>query len=82
MAENLVGFSPAQSPRRNGDSMSVSTTTHVNFRGETREARVFYQSVLGGEVAVVCADIHAAEEPAQSDQVALGHLDAPTGSRS
>jgi hypothetical protein len=37
---------------------------HVNCPGKAREARVFYQSVLGGEVAVsVCAGIYAVEEP-------------------
>jgi PhnB protein len=60
--------------------MSVSTTTHVNFRGQAREALEFYQSVFGGEAAIATyADIHAVEEPAQAGQVAFGRVDAPNG---
>lgn len=58
--------------------MSVSTTTHVNFRGQAREALEFYQSVFGGEIAIATyADIHAVEEPAQAEHVAFGRVDAP-----
>ncbi len=60
--------------------MSVSTTTHVNFRGQAREALEFYKSVFGGEISIATyADIHAIEEPAQADQVAFGRVDAPNG---
>ena len=33
--------------------MSVTTTTHLNFRGDARAALEFYQSVFGGRLAVV-----------------------------
>ncbi|GAA0511877.1 VOC family protein [Paractinoplanes deccanensis] len=33
--------------------MSITTTTHLNFRGDARAALEFYQSVFGGDVAVV-----------------------------
>ncbi len=60
--------------------MSVSTTTHVNFRGQAREALEFYKSVFGGEISIATyADIHAVEEPAQADHVAFGRVDAPNG---
>jgi hypothetical protein len=60
--------------------MSVSTTTHVNFRGQAREALEFYQSVFGGEISIATyADIHAIEEPAQAAHVAFGRVDAPNG---
>lgn len=60
--------------------MSVSTTTHVNFRGQAREALEFYQSVFGGEIQIATySDIHAVEEPAQTDHVAFGRVDAPNG---
>ena len=60
--------------------MSVSTTTHVNFRGEAREALAFYQSVFGGDVSIATyADIHAVEQPDQADRVAFGRIDAPNG---
>lgn len=60
--------------------MSVKTTTHVNFRGQAREALEFYRSVFGGEISLATyADIHAIEEAGQSDQVAFGRVDAPNG---
>lgn len=60
--------------------MSVSITTHVNFRGQAREALAFYQSVFGGEISIATyADIHAVEEPHQADHVAFGRVDAPNG---
>ena len=30
--------------------MSITTTTHLNFRGEARAALGFYQSVFGGRI--------------------------------
>ena len=33
--------------------MSVETTTHLNFRGDARAALELYQSVFGGDLAVV-----------------------------
>ena len=60
--------------------MSVSTTTHINFRGQAREALAFYQSVFGGETAIATyQDIHAVEHPDQADQIAFGRVDAPNG---
>jgi PhnB protein len=32
--------------------MSVTTTTHINFRGQAREALEFYQTVFGGESSI------------------------------
>ncbi len=32
--------------------MSVQTTTHLNFRGDAREALTFYQSVFGGHLVI------------------------------
>jgi PhnB protein len=60
--------------------MSVTTTTHVNFRGQAREALEFYRSVFGGEVTLATyADIHSVEDAAQADHVAFGRVDAPSG---
>lgn len=60
--------------------MSVSTTPHVNFRGQAREALAFYQSVFGGETSIATyADIHAVEDGGQADHVAFGRVDAPNG---
>ena len=60
--------------------MSVTTTPHVNFRGEARGALEFYQSVFGGELSIATySDIHAVEEPGQAEHVAFGRVDAPNG---
>lgn len=33
--------------------MSVTTTTHLNFRGQAQAALEFYQSVFGGELVAL-----------------------------
>ncbi|GAA1500745.1 VOC family protein [Dactylosporangium maewongense] len=33
--------------------MSITTTTHLNFRGDARQALEFYQSAFGGEIVLV-----------------------------
>jgi PhnB protein len=39
--------------------MSITTTTHLNYRGHARAALNFYQSVFGGEIAAITfADAH------------------------
>jgi uncharacterized glyoxalase superfamily protein PhnB len=32
--------------------MSVTTTAHINFRGDARKALEFYQSVFGGDISI------------------------------
>lgn len=60
--------------------MSLTTTPHVNFRGQARAALEFYQSVFGGDLSIATyADIHAVEQPDQADLVAFGRVDAPSG---
>lgn len=60
--------------------MSVTTTVHINFRGDARKALEFYQSVFGGDLMIATyADIQAVEDPAQADQVAFGRVTAPNG---
>lgn len=62
--------------------MSITTTTHVNFRGQARAALAFYQSVFGGQTMIASyRDIHAAEDEAHADDVAFGELHAPSGFR-
>ena len=62
--------------------MSVTTTAHINFRGQAREALEFYQSVFGGEAVIATyADIHQVEDPAQAGSVAWGQVQAPNGFR-
>lgn len=62
--------------------MSVSTVTHLNFRGEARAALEFYQSVFGGELALFTyADAHNVRDPSEADQLMWGQVAADSGFR-
>ncbi|WP_129839450.1 VOC family protein [Streptomyces sp. RFCAC02] len=62
--------------------MSVSTVTHLNFRGDARAALTFYRSVFGGDLAVVThGDTGEARVPAEADQVSWGQVTAEGGFR-
>ncbi len=62
--------------------MSVTTTTHLNFRGDARAALEFYRSVFGGELALVSyADAHNVQDPAEADQIMWGQVAAGAGFR-
>ena len=54
--------------------MSVTTVTHLNFRGDARAALTFYQSVFGGDLALVTY-------PDDADQVMWGQVAADNGFR-
>ncbi|MGI5122144.1 VOC family protein [Marinactinospora thermotolerans] len=60
--------------------MSINVVTHLNFRGEARAALTFYQSVFGGEMAVVTyKDAGNVQDPSQADQVMWGQVSADNG---
>ncbi|MGW4841433.1 VOC family protein [Nocardia brasiliensis] len=60
--------------------MSVTTTTHLNFRGDARAALEFYQSVFGGHLAVVTyRDAGNVEDEFAADQVMWGQVLAENG---
>ncbi|MBF6130209.1 VOC family protein [Nocardia brasiliensis] len=60
--------------------MSVTTTTHLNFRGDARAALEFYQSVFGGHLAVVTyKDAENVEDESAADQVMWGQVLAENG---
>ncbi|MGY2081495.1 VOC family protein [Modestobacter sp. SYSU DS0657] len=62
--------------------MSVTTTTHLNFRGDARAALEHYRSVFGGDLAVVTyADAGAVQDPAEADRVMWGQVAAGNGFR-
>lgn len=62
--------------------MSVNAVTHLNFRGDTRAALTFYQSVFGGDVAMVTyKDAGNVQEPSEADQVMWGQVAADNGFR-
>lgn len=55
--------------------MSITTTTHLNFRGDARAALEHYRSAFGGEIALVTyADAHTVQDPAEADQVMWGQV--------
>jgi PhnB protein len=53
--------------------MTITTTTHLNFRGDARQALEFYQSVFGGDLALVP---HPGDE---AGQIMWGQVHAPDG---
>ncbi|MEV0294777.1 VOC family protein [Nocardia sp. NPDC050710] len=60
--------------------MSVTTTTHLNFRGDARSALEFYQSVLGGDLAAVTyKDAGNVQEESEADHVMWGQVLAENG---
>ncbi|MBA3907830.1 MAG: VOC family protein [Pseudonocardiales bacterium] len=60
--------------------MSVTTTTHLNFRGEAREALELYSSIFGGQVlAFTYGDAHVDADGAVPDQLMWGGFQAPNG---
>ncbi|QQA43544.1 VOC family protein [Pelagovum pacificum] len=60
--------------------MSITTTTHLNFRGEARAALDFYRAVFGGEVmAISYADAHAVQSPDEADQIMWGQVQSAGG---
>lgn len=62
--------------------MSVSTTPHINFRGQARDALGFYERVFDGKAVIATySDIHQVTDPAAADSVAWGQVEAPSGFR-
>lgn len=60
--------------------MAVKTVTHLNFRGDAKAALNFYQSVFGGQLAVVTyQDAHSISDPAEAQQVMWGQVEAENG---
>lgn len=58
--------------------MSLTTTTHLNFRGDARAALEFYQSVFGGQLAVVTYQ-DAGNLGGEADQIMWGRVQADNG---
>ncbi|WP_203137924.1 VOC family protein [Microbacterium sp. JZ31] len=62
--------------------MAIQTTTHLNFRGDARQALEFYRSVFGGDLAAVTyADAQAVSDPAEADQLMWGQVASADGFR-
>jgi PhnB protein len=62
--------------------MSITAVTHVNLRGDARQALEFYQSVFGGQLALVTyRDAGNVQDPADADHIMWGQVDASNGFR-
>jgi len=62
--------------------MPVHTTTHLNFRGDARQALEFYQSVFGGHLVVnTYADFGMPTEIPGSDKIVFGLVAGENGFR-
>ncbi|WP_328324578.1 VOC family protein [Kribbella sp. NBC_00382] len=60
--------------------MAISTTTHLNFRGDARAALEFYQSVFGGQLTIVAyGDFGMPKELPDADKVVFGQVTADNG---
>lgn len=60
--------------------MPVNAVTHLNFRGDAREALAFYQSVFGGDVVTVTyKDAGNVQDPSEADQIMWGQVTAANG---
>lgn len=60
--------------------MSLTTTTHINFRGEARAALEFYRSAFGGELTVLTYEqMHNVRIPAEAEQIMWGQVLAANG---
>lgn len=60
--------------------MSVTTTTHLNFQGQAREALDYYRSVFGGSVtAVTYKDMGNVQNENEADWVVWGEVAADNG---
>jgi PhnB protein len=62
--------------------MTITTTTHLNFRGDARAALEFYQSVFGGRVTVATyGDFGMPKEIPGADNVVFGQVETEDGFR-
>lgn len=62
--------------------MSITTTTHLNFRGTAGQALEFYRSVFGGAVtAATYADFGMPKEAPGAEKIVFGQLETPDGFR-
>ncbi|WP_399881002.1 VOC family protein [Streptomyces sp. BBFR51] len=60
--------------------MTAKAVTHLNFRGDAREALTFYQAAFGGDVTVVTyKDAGDVQDPAAADQVMFGQVSTADG---
>ncbi|MFV0254151.1 MAG: VOC family protein [Beutenbergiaceae bacterium] len=57
--------------------MTLTTTTHLNFRGDARAALEFYQSVFGGNLAITTyAELGMPADAPGADSVVFGQVES------
>ena len=62
--------------------MSITTTTHLNFRGDARAALEFYQSVFGGQVTIATyGDFGMTADSPGAANVVFGQVETAEGFR-
>ncbi|GMA32357.1 VOC family protein [Litorihabitans aurantiacus] len=62
--------------------MTIQTTTHLNFRGDAREALEFYHSVFGGHLVLTTyAEVGMPAEVPGSDKIVFGLVAGADGFR-
>lgn len=60
--------------------MTIAVVPHINLRGQAREALQFYQSVFGGDIALMTyQDAHSVRDPHDADHLMWGQLRAADG---
>ena len=62
--------------------MSITTTTHLNFRGDARAALEFYRSVFGGDVTIATyGDFGMPADIPGAENVVFGQVETADGFR-
>jgi len=62
--------------------MTITTTTHLNFRGDARKALEFYSSVFGGQPTIATyGDFGMPKDAPGADNVVFGQLETESGFR-
>jgi len=62
--------------------MSITTTTHLNFRGDARAALEFYGSVFGGDVTIATyRDFGMPADVPGAENVVFGQIETADGFR-
>jgi PhnB protein len=79
-AEPSASLHPETNHPHEGATMSITTTTHLNFRGDARAALEFYQAVFGGEITLVTyQDAHNVQDPSEATQIMWGQVQGDNG---
>ena len=62
--------------------MSITTTTHLNLRGDARAALEFYRSVFGGQITIATyGDFGMPKEAPGAENVVFGQVEGDNGFR-